>query len=78
MNGLSFSLTTHRPDANKNDMLIGVEPEDVRKVKAAVQGKVKVVAQGNIDSVSKCRELLDAGADYISSEFAADILRSWE
>ena len=50
----------------------------LRKVKAAVQGKVKVVAQGNIDSVSKCRELLDAGADYISSEFAADILRSWE
>ena len=67
-----------RPDENKNDMLIGVEPEDVRKVKAAVRGKVKVVAQGNIDSVSKCRELLEAGADYISSEYAADILRNWE
>lgn len=67
-----------RPDENKNDMLIGVEPEDVRKVKAAVQGKAKVVAQGNIDSISKCRELLGAGADYISSEYAADILRNWE
>ena len=47
-----------RPDENKNDMLIGVEPEDVREGEGRRTGKVKVVAQGNIDSVSKCRELL--------------------
>ncbi len=67
-----------RPDENKNDVLIGVEPDDIRKIKAVVQDKVKIVAQGNVDSVEKCKELLEAGADYISSEYAADILRSWK
>jgi len=67
-----------RPDENKNDVLIGVEPEDVKKIKAVVGDKVKIVAQGNVDSVEKCEALLSAGADYISSEFAADILRKCE
>ena len=36
---------------------------------------VKIVAQGHVDSLEKTLALLDAGADYVSSEFAAQILR---
>lgn len=53
-----------------------VEPEDVKKVKAAVGDRVKVVAQGLVDTPEKAQALLEAGADYISSEFAASILRA--
>lgn len=65
-----------RPDESKNDVQIGTEPADIRKMKEAAGERVKIVAQGKIDSAEKCMEMLEAGADYISSEYAADILRS--
>ena len=64
-----------RPDKNKNDLLIGTKVEDVKRIKAVVGNQVKVVAQGGIKSVDACEKMLEAGADYISSEFAADIIR---
>ncbi len=64
------------PDENKNDVGIRCKPDDVKKIKAIVGEQVKVVAQGRIDSAEMAEELLLAGADYISSEFAAEILRS--
>lgn len=67
-----------KPDENKNDVLIDTKPEDIKRIKAVVGDKLKVVAQGGIDTVEKCEKLLAAGADYISSEFAADIMRQCE
>lgn len=64
------------PDEKKNDVLIRCKPDDVKKIKAIVGEQVKVVAQGGINSVEMAEELLLAGADYISSEFAAEILRN--
>ena len=73
---LSTSIGVYtKPDKNRNDILIGVNPNDITTIKAVVEDKVKIVAQGGIDSPEKCEALLEAGADYISSEFAADILR---
>lgn len=79
IDSLSTSIGVYtKPDENKNDVLIETNPEDVRKIKSVVGDQVKVIAQGGIDSVEKCEALLAAGADYISSEFAADILRECE
>lgn len=55
---------------------IRCEKADIKKIKAVVGDKVKVVAQGLIDSKESVEEMLDAGADYIGSEFAAKIVRS--
>ena len=52
-----------------------ISPDDVRKIKDSVGDRVKIVAQGHVDSLEKTLALLDAGADYVSSEFAAQILR---
>jgi len=65
-----------QPDENKNDKLIQCTAKDVQVIKEVVGDKVSVVAQGGIDSVEMVEALINAGADYVSSEFAADILRS--
>ena len=64
-----------RPDENKNDILIGTTANDIRRIKAAVDNQVKIVAQGGIKTVNTCVEMLEAGADYVCTEFAAEILR---
>ena len=73
---LSTSIGVYTKTVNGKDVLIGAEVDDVKKMKSYCGDKIKIVAMGNIDSVSKCNKMLGAGADYISSEFAASILRS--
>ncbi len=53
----------------------GAEAEDVRLMKEYSGGKMKTVAMGCIDSPERFMELLNAGADYICTEFAAQILK---
>ena len=73
---LSTSIGVYTKTVNGRDVLIGAEVDDVKKMKSYCGDKIKIVAMGNIDSVSKCEKMLDAGADYVGSEFAADILRN--
>jgi deoxyribose-phosphate aldolase len=76
INRLSTSIGIYTKSIDGKDVLIGVEVDDVKKMKSYCGNKTKIVAMGNIDSVSKCEQLLDAGADFISTESAATILRS--
>ncbi|MEX1307932.1 MAG: deoxyribose-phosphate aldolase [Eubacteriales bacterium] len=73
---LSTSIGVYTKSCEGKDVLIGVTVDDVKKMKPVCGEKVKIVAMGNIDSAEKCKAMLDAGADYISSEYAAKILRS--
>ena len=47
-------------------------------MKAFCGSRIQIAAMGGIDSPSKCRALLDAGADFICTEYAAAILRGWQ
>lgn len=57
------------------DGVIGVEPSDIEKIKKYCG--VAVSAMGCVRTAEQCRTLLSAGADYICSEYAAELIRSW-
>lgn len=65
----------HSLDENKNDVLLVAEPKDVQILKEAAEGKVKIQAVGYISTPEIAKELLDAGADMISTEFATDVMQ---
>ncbi len=73
---LSTSIGVYTKTVDGKDVLVGVEVEDIQKMRSYCGDQIKIVAMGNIDSVLKCEKMLDAGADYICSEFAAEILRN--
>lgn len=65
---------------NKEGQLVPFEimPEDIKIIKDVVGNEVDVVAQGLVNSLEKAKSMLQAGADFISSEEAAAILRLCE
>ena len=60
-------------DEQKNDVPIRTAPEEVTLIKGVVGDKVKIQAQGNIDSAELAAMLIDAGADYIGTRHAVRI-----
>lgn len=60
---------------NGVESVAGAEAEDIRRMKEYSGSRVKTVAMGCIDTPEKFMELVDAGADYICTEFAAEILK---
>jgi deoxyribose-phosphate aldolase len=71
--GLWFEL-----DKNKNDVGIKTTVKEIKLIKSIVKDKVKIQAQGNIDSAKLAIDLLNAGADRISTRFAAKIMREYK
>ncbi|MTQ96870.1 deoxyribose-phosphate aldolase [Pseudoflavonifractor sp. BIOML-A6] len=65
-------------DAQKNDLPIQTTPEEVTLIKGVVGDRVSVQAQGNIATVAHARALLAAGADFLSSRFAAKLYDEFE
>ena len=65
----------HSLDENKNDVLLVADPKDIQILKEAADGKVKIQAVGYISTPEIAKGLLDAGADMISTEFAAAVMQ---
>ena len=55
----------------------GAAPEDVRRMKEAVGGAVKVKAAGGIRSWETCRAMIDAGAERIGTSSSLKILEEF-
>lgn len=59
----------HALDENRNDVPLVASPKDVRLIKEATEGKIKVQAEGYISTTEIAEELIAAGADIISTEY---------
>ena len=56
----------------------GAEPADIRLMKAASGGIVKVKAAGGIRSWEACKKMIDAGADRIGTSSSLKILQEYD
>ncbi len=65
----------HRLDENRNDVELVASPQDVKLLKEASGGKVKVQSVGYISTPEIAERLLEAGADMISTEYAAAVMK---
>ncbi|MDO4343540.1 MAG: deoxyribose-phosphate aldolase [Eubacteriales bacterium] len=65
----------HALDANRNDVELTASPEEVKLLKEASEGKVKIQAVGYISTPEIAESLLAAGADMISTEYAAAVMK---
>ena len=77
--GIDYIVTStglyHTLDANKNDVPLVTSVREVSLLKGALEGKVKVQAEGYISDGETAQKLLDAGADIISTEYAVNVIR---
>lgn len=77
--GIDYIVTStglyHTLDANKNDVPLVTSVHEVSLLKNALEGKVKVQAEGYISDGETAQKLLDAGADIISTEYAVEVIR---
>ncbi len=77
--GIDYICTStglyHALDENKNDVPLTAQPREIELLKAAVDGKVKVQAEGYISDSEIAERLFQAGADIISTEFAASVMK---
>lgn len=65
----------HTLDENKNDVPLVTSTREVRILKEILGSQINIQAEGNISSLQTVEELLAAGADYISTEYAFKIMR---
>lgn len=65
----------HRLDENRNDVELVASPEDIKLLKEASDGKVKIQSVGYISTPEIANRLLEAGADMISTDHAAAVMR---
>ena len=66
-------------DANRQDVPIKATKQDIARIKQVVGDGLDVVAQGFIRSPEHAREMLEAGADCISSEKPIHVIgEAWE
>lgn len=65
----------HALDKNRNDVELTASPEDVKLLKKASDGKVKVQSVGYISTREIAEDLLAAGADMISTEYAMAVMK---
>jgi len=64
----------HALDSSRNDVTLYASAEDVKLLKDACGGKVKVQSVGYVDTPELAQSLIDAGADLVSTEFAAAVM----
>ena len=64
----------HTLDANKQDVPLVASAREVAMLKKALGDTVAVKAVGNITTAAIAQELLSAGADMVSSEFAGNLM----
>lgn len=64
----------HAIDDNKNDIPLVAKPSDIRLLKTLLEDKVGIQAEGYIYSRKIAEELIAAGADLISTEYAAAVM----
>ena len=65
----------HALDENRNDVELTASPRDIELLKTASEGKVKIQAVGYISTPEIAERLLAAGADMISTEYAAAVMK---
>ena len=65
----------HALDENRNDVELTASPEDVKLLKNASDGKVKIQSVGYISSPEIAEKLIEAGADMISTEYAKAVMK---
>lgn len=65
----------HALDENKNDVPLAVSPRDVKLLKRVVGDRVKIQAEGYISEPELAESLISAGADMISTEYAASVMK---
>ena len=65
----------HTLDAQKNDVPLVTSVHEVMLLKTVLEGKVSIQAEGNIADSAVAEKLYRAGADTISSEFAAQLMQ---
>lgn len=63
----------HALDENHNDIPLVANKKDVSLIKRVVGDKVKIQAQGYISTPEIAQEVLEAGADRITTEFAKEV-----
>lgn len=81
--GIDYLCTStglyHALDAQKRDVPLTADPKEVALLCKALAGSgVKVQAEGYISNGALARSLIEAGAARISSEYAVQVLKSWE
>jgi len=77
--GIDFIATStglyHTLDKNKNDVPLVTTEHEVSLLKKSLEGRVKVQAEGYISNSTIADKLIKAGADIISTEYAAQVIR---
>lgn len=80
--GIDYIATStglyHTLDEQKNDVPLVTSEREVMLLKAALKGKVLIQAEGNITHSAVAAKLLRAGADTVSSEYAAQLCSNQE
>ena len=75
-----ISMTTglyHTMGANKNDVPLTCKVDDVAYLKQCLEGSnVKIQAVGYIDNADLAKQLHDAGAERIATEYALNVMKS--
>lgn len=64
----------HALDENRNDVELTASPAEVRLLKEASGGAVKIQSVGYIRTAELAEELIAAGADLISTEYASCVM----
>jgi len=65
----------HALDENKNDIPLVISPRDIELLKATVGDKVKIQAEGYISTAELAEDLIQAGADIISTEYTSVLMK---
>lgn len=61
-------------DENKNDIPLYANEADIKKIREAVGNQVKIQSQGYISSAKLAKQLIAAGADRITTEYAKKVI----
>lgn len=77
--GIDYICTStglyHALDENRNDVPLIASPEEVKLLKEAANGKIKVQSEGYISTAEIAERLIEAGADMISTEYVSAVMR---
>ncbi|MBR0085572.1 MAG: deoxyribose-phosphate aldolase [Lachnospiraceae bacterium] len=65
----------HTLDENKNDVPLVAKVSDVKMLKELLGGKVKIQAEGYVNTKEAAEGLLEAGADLVASEKAYELVK---
>lgn len=75
--GVDYIVTStglyHALDENRQDILLVANKKDISLIKSVVGDKVKIQAQGYISTPEIAEEVLDAGADRVTTEYALQV-----